>query len=187
MTYKTQLHRPELGSLLGAVHCNVLNCSQCAQRRLLCLGHSSDPRDIESLVGSVTPQGLEMLATLHIPHLNGIVVPATGQPLTIGTYAERLDRTLMLLPKRQALPVLHVPPAQVPIAATTDQHRSGRTPGQRVYDHVRLTPGLQALPTLRIPDDDFPAAPASATAAQSRAIGPPGYPHDHATMPLDLL
>src|SRR5712671_2074471 len=128
-----------------------------------------------------------MLAALQIPQLNGIVVPATGQSPAIGTHPERLDRPLMLLPKRQALPVLHIPPAQVPIAAATDQHRSGRTPGERVHDNVRLVPGLQALPTLRIPDDKLPAASASATTGQPGAIGAPGYAHDHTTMPLELL
>src|SRR2546426_490032 len=70
-----------------------------------------------------------MLAALEIPHLDGIVIAATGQPPAIGTHPERLDCSLMPLPKLQALPVLHVPPAHAPIAAATEQQRSGRTPG----------------------------------------------------------
>ncbi len=128
-----------------------------------------------------------MLATLQIPHLNGIVIAATGQSPAIGAHPERLDRPLMPLPKRQALPALRVPPAHAPIAAATDQHRSGRTPGQRVHDRVRLAPGLQALPTLHIPDEELPAASASATTGQLRAIGAPGHAQDDTTMPLELL
>src|SRR5260221_7978330 len=116
-----------------------------------------------------------MLATLQIPHLNGIVVPATGQSPAIGAHPERLDRPLMPLPKRQALPALRVPPAHAPIAATTDQHRSGRTPGQRVHDRVRLAPGLQVLPTLRFPADELPAASASPTTCRPRANCAPGH------------
>src|SRR5579864_2459070 len=97
-----------------------------------------------------------MLAALKIQHLDGIVVPATGQSTAIGTHPERLDRTLMLLPNRQALPVLHVPPVHAPIAAATDQPCAIRTPDQCVHDRVRLAPGLQALPTLHIPDDELP-------------------------------
>ncbi len=42
-----------LRSFLGEVHRSVLNGPQRVQRRLLCLGHSLDPRDIEPLVGPV--------------------------------------------------------------------------------------------------------------------------------------
>src|SRR5260221_82627 len=100
-----------------------------------------------------------MLATLQIPHLNGIVVPATGQSPAIGTYSERLDRTLMPLPKRQALPALRVPPAQVPIAAAPDQHpyplliaRTGqklpiRTPRYTIEEGVDVVRVPQNLPS----------------------------------------
>src|SRR5439155_17554308 len=57
----------------------LLNRPQRAQRRLLRLGHPPDPRDIEPLVGPVSPQGAQMLATVQIPEGNGSVVPATGQ------------------------------------------------------------------------------------------------------------
>jgi hypothetical protein len=51
-----KLPRPELGCVLGVVHSSVLNRPQRAQRRLLRLRHSPDPRDIESFVGPVTSQ-----------------------------------------------------------------------------------------------------------------------------------
>src|SRR5258708_3017839 len=178
---------PASGDVLRVRRGSTLNRPQRTQRRQLRLGHSSDPRDIESFVRPVTPQRPYIPALLQTPQSNRIVVPATGQRLPVGTHLERLDPSLMLLPKRQALPMLHVPPAHGPIAAATDQHRSGWTPDQRVHDRVRLAQGLQALPTLRIPDDELPAAFASATTGQSRAIGAPGYAHDCATMPLELL
>jgi hypothetical protein len=121
--------RPALGSVLRAWRRNVLNRPQRTQRRLLRPGQSLHPADIEPLVGPATPQHPQMLATLGIPHLNGIVIATAGQSPAIGTCSQRLDRPLMSLPKRQALSVLHVPPAQVPIAAATEQHLSSRTPG----------------------------------------------------------
>jgi len=42
----------------------LLERPQGAQRRLLCLGHSPDAGDIESLVGSIPPQG-EMVGDGH--------------------------------------------------------------------------------------------------------------------------
>src|SRR5437660_11671733 len=128
-----------------------------------------------------------MLATLEIPDVDGPVIAATGQRAPIRTHSERLDRPLMPLPKRQALPALHVPPAHVPITAATEQHRCGRTPGQRVHDRARLAPGLQALPALRIPDDELPTASAPATTGEPCPIWTPGYAHHHATMPLESL
>src|SRR5258706_5753667 len=153
-----QPQRPELGSELGAVHSRVLNRPQRSQRRLLRLGPSPNPGDIDALVRPVAPQCLQVLAALDIPHLNGIIIAAAGQSPAIGTYAERLDGTLMPLPKHQALAVLHVPPAHAPIAAATEQHLSRRAPGQRVHNRIRLAPDLQALPTLHIPDDELPTA-----------------------------
>src|SRR5438270_8171122 len=128
-----------------------------------------------------------MLTALEIPHLNSIVVPATGQSPAMGTFSKRLDRPLMPLLHHQALPALRVPPAEHAIAAATDQQRSGQTPGQRVHDRARLAPCVQALPTLHIPDDELPAVSASATTGQSRAIRTPRHTHNHATMPLELL
>src|SRR5205823_5394653 len=156
-----------------------LHRPQRAQRRLLRLGQSLHPADIEALVGPVAPQRPQMLAALEIPDVNGPIIAATGEPLAIGTHSERLDCPLMPLPKRQALPALHVPPAHAPIAAATEQHRSRRTPGQRVHDRARLPPGMQALLTGHLPDEDFPTASSAPTATgQLRAIGTPGHAPD---------
>ena len=48
--------RPELGSILDIRHKRALNCPQRSKRCLLRLGHAPDPRDIEPLVRSVSPQ-----------------------------------------------------------------------------------------------------------------------------------
>src|SRR5258708_4621284 len=69
---------------LGASGRRTLNRAQRSQRRLLRLGQSPDPGDIESLVGSVTPQCLHLLAALEVPQGDGPVIPATGQPAPIG-------------------------------------------------------------------------------------------------------
>src|SRR5215469_2359310 len=103
---------------------SILNRSQCTQRRLLRLGEPSDLRDIEPLIESVTPQYPQLLAALEVPQLNGIVITTTGQYLSIGTHAERLDCPLMPLLHPQALPTLHVPPAQHTIAIATEQQCS---------------------------------------------------------------
>src|SRR5258706_1420828 len=105
-----QPQRPELGSELGAVHSRVLNRPQRSQRRLLRLGHSPNPGGINALLRPVAPHRLQLLAALEIPHLNGIIIAATGQSPPIGPYAGPLDATLMPLPKSHALAVRHVPP-----------------------------------------------------------------------------
>src|SRR5260370_40557619 len=90
--------RPELESMLGAVSSPVLHCPQGAQRGLLRLGHAPDARDIESLVGAILPQRLELLATLEVPERNDPVIPATGQHAPIGTHPERLNGLLLRSP-----------------------------------------------------------------------------------------
>ena len=59
------------------MHIYVLERPQGTQRCLLCVGEASDARDIESLVGAIPPQRLEMLATVtchndwqRVVHLN---------------------------------------------------------------------------------------------------------------------
>src|SRR5712692_12013716 len=115
-----KLRWPELGSMLGVVRSLVLHCPQRTQRGLLRLGQAPDARDIESLVGSVPPQRLEMLATLEIPERDSPVIPAAGQNAAIGTHLERLHGPLMRLLHPHALPILDLPPAQHAITASTD-------------------------------------------------------------------
>src|ERR1051326_7682529 len=55
-----------------------------------------------------------MLATLEIPHMDGIIIPATCQPLPIRTHFERLNCPLMSLEDPQALPALNVHPRSMP-------------------------------------------------------------------------
>src|SRR2546425_5392690 len=80
LMYRSALHRP-----------------QRTQRGLLRLGQSPDPRDIEALVGAVASQRAERRATLQVPDSDGPVLPAAGQPASIGTHLERLDCPLMRL------------------------------------------------------------------------------------------
>src|SRR5207248_389284 len=68
---------------------------QRAQRRLLRLRQSFHPADIESLVGSVTPQCSQMLGGLQVPERDGPIIAAAGQEATIRTYLERLHRPLV--------------------------------------------------------------------------------------------
>src|SRR5260221_8746595 len=170
--------------LLGAVHGSILNGPQGTQRGLLRLGQAPDARDIEALVGPVTPQRLQQIAALEIPDVDDTIIPATGEPAAIRAALERLDRPLMRLSHSHALSLLQVPPAQHAIAAATKQHHAGRAPGQRIHDRARLAQGVQALPTLHIPDEELLTITASATTGQPRPIGTPGHAHDHATMPL---
>ena len=73
-----QPRRPHLGSLLGVVPGNILNSPQGPQRGDLGLGQSSDPRDIQSLVGAVASQRAQMLTTLEVPERDGPIFPAAG-------------------------------------------------------------------------------------------------------------
>jgi hypothetical protein len=78
-------------------HARFLERPQGAQRRLFCCAETPDARDIESLVGSIPPQRLELLTTLEIPEHYGPVIPATGQQAFIGARLERVHRSLMCL------------------------------------------------------------------------------------------
>src|SRR5256712_4122538 len=101
------------------------------QRGLLRLGQAPDPCDIEALVGAVASQRAQMLATLQVPDGDGPVLPATGQPASIGTQLERLHGPLMRLLHPHALSAVHVPPAQSPITASTDHQFPTWGPAQR--------------------------------------------------------
>src|SRR6266566_8429716 len=79
LSWASTLWEPDLGSVLGAVHGSALNRPQRTQGGLLRLGQSSDPRDIEALIGPVASQRAEMLATLQVPERDGPIIPATGQ------------------------------------------------------------------------------------------------------------
>ena len=59
--------RVHLYSLLGVSYMRTLKRPQRVQRRLLRLGQSPDPGDIESLVGSVTPQCPQLLTAREVP------------------------------------------------------------------------------------------------------------------------
>src|SRR2546425_829446 len=179
--------RLSLWSLPGASSRRTFNRAQRAQRRLLRLGESPDPGDIESLVGSVATQRAQVVAALQIPYHDSTIISTAGQEETIRTMFERLDRALMRLSHLYALPEPQVPPAQQAIAAATDQHRSTRTPSQRVHPRARLAPGMQALSTARIPDEELSTASVPATTGEPRTIRTPGHTRHPATMPLELL
>src|SRR5437879_10108251 len=130
-----QPRRPTLG-LLGAVHRTILPRPQRAQRLLLRLGESSNPRDVEPLVGAVASQRAQILAPLEVPEHNGSVIPATGEPAPLGTHLERLHHPPMGLLHPHTLSAVDLPPAQPAITASTDQHLPARTPSYR-RDHPR--------------------------------------------------
>ena len=87
---------------------------QGVQRSLLRCGETPDARDIESFVGSIPPQRLELLATVQIPEHNGSTIPAARQSAAIKTHLERLHRPLMRLLHPYALSALDLPPAHRP-------------------------------------------------------------------------
>src|SRR3989440_4547817 len=171
---------------LGAVHRSVLNCPQGTQRGLLRLRQALDPYDIQPLIGSVASQCAQMLATLQVPDGDGSILPATGQPASIGTQLERLHRPLMGLSHPHAFSTLHVPPAQSPVTASTDHQFPTRGPAQR-RDHPRMPyKGPHARPAVRIPHEQLSAVclPLAARArSQARAIGAEGHAHDDPMMP----
>src|SRR3989442_2146020 len=144
--------KAHLRSLLGASGRRTFNRAQRAQRRLLRLGQSPNPGDIESLVRSVTTQCLQLLATVQVPQGDGSVIPATGQPAPIGTSPERTDRPLMRLSHLHALPAVHIPPAQHTITASTDQQVLAGVPCDGINGTGMPGKGLHALTALLIPD-----------------------------------
>src|SRR2546421_164823 len=94
----TPLARLELGRLLGAATLLirlVLHGPQGPQGGDLGLGQAADARNSEPLVGPVTAQRAQMLATLEVPEVDGPVIAATGEPAAIGTDLERPHRSLM--------------------------------------------------------------------------------------------
>src|SRR5205085_4044481 len=125
------------------------------------LGQSSDACDIQALVGPVAAQGVQMLATLEVPDLDGPIIAATGQHAPIGTDLERLHGPLMGFSHPDALPVLQVPPAQPAVSASTDQHLPTWDPAQR-RDRPRMPhKGMHRLSAVRsaagIPHEQLPA------------------------------
>jgi hypothetical protein len=83
---------------------HILERPQGVHRCLLRCGEAPDARDIESLVGSISPQRLELLATLEIPEHNGSIIPAARQSAAIRTHLERLV-TINTLPSEVSNPI----------------------------------------------------------------------------------
>src|SRR3989441_6632018 len=164
----------------------LLNCPQRAQRRLLRLGQSFHPADIEALVGPVAPQRPQMLATLQVPERNDPVFPATGQPAAIGTHLERMHRPLMGLLHPHTLPTVNSPPAQPAVTTSTDKPLPTGSPAQR-RDHPRMPQkGVHALPALRIPHEQLPGVSlplAAGARGQLRAVWAPDHARDDPLMP----
>src|SRR5438132_1255470 len=155
----------------------LLNSSQRTQGGPLRLGQSSDPSDIQALVGPVASQRAERLATVQVPERDDPVIPATGQRAAIGTHLERLDCPLMRFSLPHALPAVHLPPAHHPVTASSKHQLSTGSPGQR-RDHPRMPhqgalacPPVEcrfiehvvALPAVGIPHEELPTVPAAAT------------------------
>src|SRR3989440_8214421 len=125
-----------------------------------------------------------MLATVQVPDRDGPVLPATGQPASIGTQLERLDGPLMRFSLPHALPAVHLPPAQPAVAASTDKPLPTRSPGHgRGYPRMphqgaiacitsppEWVPGRVALPALHLPHEEPPALSAAAPRGQPRSI-----------------
>src|SRR6266566_2795018 len=144
---------------LSEGRCDLLNRTQGSQRGFLRLGESLHSCDIEPFVGPVAPQRPQQLATFEVPHLDGTVIAATGQPGAIGADRERLNRSLVRFSQSHALPTSYVPPAQHPIAVPTNQQRVARAPLQGQHTALSRDYGVQALPTTCIPQEHL--APAS--------------------------
>src|SRR5439155_13943804 len=98
--------------------------------------------------GPVAPQPPQPLATLKIPHLDGPVIAATGEPVAIGADPERLDRPLMPLALHQAFPTLDVPPAKPTVTVPTDQQLPAPAPIPGQYISRSGGYGVQALPSV---------------------------------------
>src|SRR2546423_15478112 len=163
----------------------LLNRPQGTQGGLLRLGQSSDPRDIEALVGPVASQRAEMLATLQVPERDGPIIPATGQRAAIGTHLERLDGPLMRFSHPHALPAVQLPPAQHSVTASTDHQLSTGSPGHR-RDHPRMPrQGVHTLPAVGIPHDELPALslPLATPRGQPHPIRAPGHPPNGPALP----
>src|SRR5262245_15811256 len=98
------------------------------QTDFLCLGQSSNSRNVEPFVGPVTTQRLEMLTCLQVPKHDRTVITAACQRCPVGTSAERLYCPLIGFTHEQTFAAPYIPPAQPAIIATTDQDISDRPP-----------------------------------------------------------
>src|SRR5579862_1501637 len=90
----------------------LLNRSQRVQRCLLCLGHAPGSRNIEPLVGPVSPQHTQVLAAFHVPDVDRAIVSTTGERAPIWTHLERLNGPLVRPSPQDTHVSLEVPPTQ---------------------------------------------------------------------------
>jgi hypothetical protein len=119
-------HKAGVSSLSPGAY--FLKGSQSMQRCLLRMGETSNTRDIEPLVGSVSLECSQILTIIQIPQPNGSVISTTGKRAAVGTDFESLHHSLMSLSHPQALPTFNLPPAQLAIAVSTDQQLPAWTP-----------------------------------------------------------
>jgi hypothetical protein len=185
-----QPRRLELGRLLGAgapLICHILHGPQGAQGGDLGLGQASDARDSEPLVGPVTAQRAQMLATLELPDVDGPVIATTGDSFAIGTDLERVHDPLMGLLHPHARAARQFPPAQPTVTASTDQQLADRVPGHGIDGPRQPLQSGDALPAAGIPHEELSAVLAATPGGQLRAIGAPGHTVDGPLMPRQSL
>ena len=89
-------------------------------RMFLGISQALDTGDVEPFIRAIAAQRLHVFAALHLPDLDGSIVPAAGEEATVRTGSQRLYRSFVPLSRQDALPVLRIPPAEHAITARAD-------------------------------------------------------------------
>src|SRR5215216_2823617 len=157
------------------------------ERRLLRLGQSSDPGDVEPFVGSRRAQCAYRFSARYIPQLDDTVFSGTDEHCVIRSRAERANPSLMSLQCVETHSAGHIPPADVSRHTTAEQQRSIHTPGNP--KHKARMPGERAdmFTAFGIPQENLARRASTATACKSPAIWTPGDTRDAPRMPDQRL
>src|SRR5260370_17845230 len=102
-------------SLVLHVCCILLDGPQGFERGFLGLGNPAHPADIHTLVGPITAQGEQALATWPVPEQDGPIIGPAGQQTLVSAPVYRPWPTRMDREGVQLSPTFHLPDLDRPI------------------------------------------------------------------------
>ena len=70
---------------MSATMACLLDCAHHLERQFLRVRQTLDVGDVEPFIRAVAAQGRYMIAVLHLPNLDGSIIPATGEVATVRT------------------------------------------------------------------------------------------------------
>src|SRR5579864_7037861 len=117
------------------------------------------------------PERLHTGSCARVPHPDGIIIPATGEPPPIRTPRHPIDDPAMAAQSPGRSPALHIPDGHQPIRARAGELAAIGTPGDVVERNRVALHDLQTLPTCNIPQTQGATC---APTEQSTAVGREG-------------